>query len=148
MCCAEDLISLSFCSTKIKTSQYFPHYFSQNEKNPKSPWSYFFLIFILLRTHLWKEQCIRWVKTLPLPLQNQRTYADIHFKTENPSRKDKGGLICFEDIRAMGDSCLSLSFVPPVMACEENNVTGVLSGSWGRTGDLGRAYVFLSKLCF
>ncbi|POI23202.1 hypothetical protein CIB84_013049 [Bambusicola thoracicus] len=43
----------------------------------------------ILRTHLWKEQCIRWVKTLPLPLQNQRTYADIHFKTENPSREDK-----------------------------------------------------------
>lgn len=53
-----------------------------------------------------------------------------------------------EDTRVMGDACLSLPFVPPIMVCKENNVTGVLSGSWEETGDLGRAYVFLSKLCF
>lgn len=53
-----------------------------------------------------------------------------------------------EDSRVMGGACLSLPFVPPIMVCKENNVTGVLSGSWEETGDLGRAYVFLSKLCF
>lgn len=75
-------------------------------------------------------------------------YTDIHFKTENPFSKDKGGLMRCEDIRVMEDSCLSLPFVPPIMVCKENNVTGVLSGRWEETGDLGRAYVFLSKLCF
>lgn len=90
MCCAEDLISLSFCSTKIKTSQYFPHYFSQNEENPKSPWSYFLFLFFLERTYGRSSASVGLKPSLCLFRTNERMQTFIS-KLKTPLEKTKVG---------------------------------------------------------